>query len=158
RPARAVLGARQVGGQIAVAHDVGQADHPPHRDGGRSRRTVGSLRRLARRGARAGVRLPRSGRWVTISLRTADGLVLAGEVSAPAGARATAVLCHPHPEYGGTMRSIVTSALFEALPEHGIACLRFNFRGVENSEGEHSKGTDEPLDVVAALDAAASRS
>jgi alpha/beta superfamily hydrolase len=95
---------------------------------------------------------------VTISLQTADGLVLEGEWSDAADAHATAVLCHPHPQYGGTMRSIVTSALFEALPEYGIACLRFNFRGVENSEGDHSKGTDEPLDVVAALDAAASRS
>jgi alpha/beta superfamily hydrolase len=65
------------------------------------------------------------------------------------------VLCHPHPQYGGTMRSIVTSALFEALPASGFDCLRFNFRGVEGSEGEYSSGVAEPLDVVAALDAAA---
>ena len=52
------------------------------------------------------------------------------------------------------MRSIVISALFEALPERGIACLRFNFRGVEGSEGSYSEGRDEPLDVAAALDAA----
>jgi alpha/beta superfamily hydrolase len=50
------------------------------------------------------------------------------------------------------MRSIVTSALFESLPDQGVSCLRFNFRGVEGSEGAHSGGTDEPLDVVAALD------
>jgi alpha/beta superfamily hydrolase len=53
------------------------------------------------------------------------------------------------------MRSIVISALFEALPAHGVACLRFNFRGVENSEGAHSEGRDEHHDVTAGIDAAA---
>lgn len=90
-------------------------------------------------------------------LKTADGLTLEAEWNVPAEAdrRATAVLCHPHPQYGGTMRSLVISALFEALPKTGIACLRFNFRGVENSEGAYSEGRAEPLDVVAALGAAA---
>jgi alpha/beta superfamily hydrolase len=88
------------------------------------------------------------------SLHTADGLELQAEWSSPEDARATAVLCHPHPQFGGTMRSLVTSALFEALPAHGIACLRFNFRGVEGSEGRYAEGREEHLDVVAALDAA----
>ena len=87
-------------------------------------------------------------------LHTADGLSLEAEWSSPAGARAVVVLCHPHPQYGGTMRSIVISALFETMPERGIACLRFNFRGVEGSEGSYAEGRDEPLDVAAALDAA----
>lgn len=91
-----------------------------------------------------------------MSLHTADGLSLEAEWAPAADARATAVLCHPHPQYGGTMRSIVVSALFEALPRARIACLRFNFRGVENSEGTYAEGRDEPLDVVAALDAASS--
>ncbi len=90
-----------------------------------------------------------------MKLHTTDGLTLEAQWSAPAGeVRAIAVLCHPHPQYGGTMRSLVISALFDALPPHGIACLRFNFRGVENSEGEYSEGRDEPLDILAALDAA----
>jgi alpha/beta superfamily hydrolase len=88
-------------------------------------------------------------------LQTADGLNLEAEWNAPEGARATAVLCHPHPQYGGTMRSIVISALFEALPNKSVACLRFNFRGVEASEGAYSDGRDEPIDIMAALDAAA---
>jgi alpha/beta superfamily hydrolase len=89
------------------------------------------------------------------SLETSDGLALEAEWSAAhAPARAVAVLCHPHPQYGGTMRSIVTSALFENLPAHGFDCLRFNFRGVERSEGDYSGGVDEPRDVIAALDAA----
>ena len=88
-------------------------------------------------------------------LHTADGLSLEAEWAGSPDARATAVLCHPHPQYGGTMRSIVISALFEALPERGIACLRFNFRGVEGSEGSYAEGRDEPLD--AAFDAAVDR-
>jgi uncharacterized protein len=85
---------------------------------------------------------------------TSDGLTLEAEYAAARGGhpRAAAVLCHPHPQYGGSMRSIVTSALFDALPDQGVSCLRFNFRGVEASEGEYGGGTDEPLDVVAALD------
>jgi len=93
---------------------------------------------------------------VNRTLVTSDGLTLEAEWRATDGAaRCVAVLCHPHPQYGGTMRSIVTSALFEALPASGFDCLRFNFRGVEGSEGEYSSGVAEPLDVVAALDAAA---
>ena len=90
-----------------------------------------------------------------MNVRTADGLTLEAEWSAPDAPAVVAVLCHPHPQYGGTMRSMVTSALFDALPRARIACLRFNFRGVEGSEGTYGEGRDEPLDVVAAIDAAA---
>lgn len=61
------------------------------------------------------------------------------------------VLCHPHPQYGGTMRSIVISALFAALPAAGVTCLRFNFRGVEGSEGSHDQGRGEQQDVRATV-------
>lgn len=50
------------------------------------------------------------------------------------------------------MRSLVTGALWQSLPSRGAACLRFNFRGVEGSEGEHGGGEGEQLDVAAALD------
>jgi len=93
-----------------------------------------------------------------LELVTADGVTLEAEWCAPPDAIATVVLCHPHPQYGGTMRSIVTSALFEGLPRQQFACLRFNFRGVEGSGGEHGEGRDEPNDVAAAIDAAAARS
>jgi len=89
-----------------------------------------------------------------MKLHTADGLALEAEWSVPDDARAAVVLCHPHPQYGGTMRSIVISALFDALPKQGVACLRFNFRGVEGSDGVYGEGRDEPVDVVAAIDAA----
>ena len=92
-------------------------------------------------------------------LHTADGCVLEAEFrAADAGGAGlvAAVLCHPHPLYGGTMRSIVVSALFDAMPARGVACLRFNFRGVERSTGEHADGREEPLDVLAAVDETAS--
>ena len=67
------------------------------------------------------------------------------------------VLCHPHPQFGGTMRSIVISALFGALPAVGVTCLRFNFRGVEGSEGFYDEGRGERLDAVGAVAALADR-
>jgi alpha/beta superfamily hydrolase len=85
-------------------------------------------------------------------ITTYDGLRLEAELAPAAGVTvAAAVLCHPHPQYGGTMRSIVVSALFEALPAAGITCLRFNFRGVEFSEGSHNGGRGEREDVGAAV-------
>jgi alpha/beta superfamily hydrolase len=88
-----------------------------------------------------------------VTLRTADGLALEGELSVPDDAWAAAVLAHPHPQFGGNMRSIVPGALIEALPPAGVAALRFNFRGVEGSEGSYDEGRGEQLDVVAAIDA-----
>lgn len=89
----------------------------------------------------------------SLVLRTADGLALEAEMRAPEHATASVVLAHPHPLHGGSMRSVVTSELFRLLPGSGIVVLRFNFRGVEGSEGSHGGGVDEALDLVAALDA-----
>jgi alpha/beta superfamily hydrolase len=88
------------------------------------------------------------------TILTSDGIALEAELATPTDApsRAAMVLCHPHPQFGGTMRSIVISALFEALPPAGVACLRFNFRGVEASAGTHDEGQAEHLDVLAAVD------
>ena len=89
-------------------------------------------------------------------LSTDDGLRLEAEVALGASGTAPVagfVLCHPHPTYGGSMHTPVPDALFRALPGRGIACLRFNFRGVGASEGAHTGGVDEPRDVVAAIDA-----
>jgi uncharacterized protein len=87
-------------------------------------------------------------------LTTADGVTLEAELDMPTEpARCGMVLCHPHPQYGGTMRSIVISALFDALPSRGVACLRFNFRGVEGSEGAHDSGNLERVDAETAVGA-----
>lgn len=90
-----------------------------------------------------------------LRLTTADGVDLEAEARVPPDAWAAAVLAHPHPLFGGSMRSIVPSTLFRALPDAGVACLRFNFRGVEGSAGTHGDGVAERLDVVAALGALA---
>jgi alpha/beta superfamily hydrolase len=87
-----------------------------------------------------------------VTLKTSDGLALEGELAVPDEPWCAAVLAHPHPQYGGSMRSIVIGALFAALPDNGIAALRFNFRGVEGSEGEFDDGRGERHDIVAALD------
>jgi alpha/beta superfamily hydrolase len=93
-----------------------------------------------------------------IELKTADGVTLEAELSIPAGPpRCGIVLCHPHPQYGGTMRSIVISALFDALPARGVPCLRFNFRGVQGSEGTHDFGNLERVDAETAVAALGER-
>ncbi|HEY5014527.1 MAG TPA: alpha/beta family hydrolase [Acidimicrobiia bacterium] len=89
-----------------------------------------------------------------IRLEAADRVGLEAQVDGPRDGstpRAGMVLCHPHPQYGGTMRSLVISALFEALPRVGVECLRFNFRGVEGSDGEYTGGDAERLDALAAV-------
>ena len=93
----------------------------------------------------------------TLRLETADGHGLEAELAVAAQPRAAMVLCHPHPRYGGTMRSIVIGALFDALPRAGVTCLRFNFRGVGASEGRHDEGRGEGLDARAALGARGAR-
>ncbi len=86
-----------------------------------------------------------------LRLQSADGHGLEAELAVATPERARMVLCHPHPQYGGTMRSIVIGALFDALPRRGVTCLRFNFRGVGTSEGRHDEGRGERLDAQAAL-------
>jgi alpha/beta superfamily hydrolase len=97
-----------------------------------------------------------------LALTSADGTVLEAELrpSHQAGHDteiAACVLCHPHPQYGGSMHSLVIGELFRELPAHGVTCLRFNFRGVEGSGGTWDEGRGERGDVIAALDALAAR-
>jgi len=63
-----------------------------------------------------------------------------------------AVVCHPHPLFGGTMHNKVVYQAAKALHQRGAAVLRFNFRGAERSEGEHDRGIGEQDDVRAAID------
>jgi alpha/beta superfamily hydrolase len=88
----------------------------------------------------------------SLTLSSTGGVKLEAELARPDGAPAVGVvLCHPHPQYGGTMRSIVTGALFDALPSIGALTLRFNFRGVERSTGTHDGGPGERDDARTAL-------
>ncbi len=81
----------------------------------------------------------------------AAGRRLEGRLAVPDGARAAAVVCHPHPEYGGAMDNSVVAATTLALRQAGVATLRFNFRGVGASEGCYSGGFDETKDALGAL-------
>jgi len=60
-----------------------------------------------------------------------------------------ALLCHPHPQYQGTMLNKVVHTLARAMTDMGIAALRFNFRGVGASEGNYADGIGEIADVEA---------
>src|SRR6266853_3751629 len=63
-----------------------------------------------------------------------------------------AVVCHPHPLFGGTMHNKVVYQVAKSLDAAGIPVLRFNFRGAGLSEGEHDRGRGEKDDVRAAFD------
>ena len=65
--------------------------------------------------------------------------------------RLCAVVCHPHPLYGGTLHNKVVYRLARGLRRAGIVVLRFNFRGVGGSAGEHAHLEGEIEDARAAL-------
>jgi alpha/beta superfamily hydrolase len=63
-----------------------------------------------------------------------------------------AVVCHPHPLFGGTMHNKVVYQAAKSMDAFGIPVLRFNFRGAGLSSGAHDHGRGEADDVRAALD------
>ena len=65
--------------------------------------------------------------------------------------REAALVCHPHPLFGGTMHNKVVYRVARSLRNTGSVVLRFNFRGVGASEGEHAQGVGEVEDARAAL-------
>lgn len=85
----------------------------------------------------------------------AQGLRIEGVVSQPDEAgegTPGVVICHPHPLHGGNMDNNVVLALSFTLTDQGFATLRFNFRGVGNSQGQHAKGELEHQEALAALE------
>ncbi len=82
------------------------------------------------------------------------GPSLEARMRAPAAARRAVVLCHPHPLYGGTMHSAVVLAIAKVLAERGgerVAHVRFNYRGVGESQGKYAEGIGEIDDARAAI-------
>ncbi len=63
-----------------------------------------------------------------------------------------ALVMHPHPLHGGTMNNKVTYQIYESFARCGFSVMRFNFRGVGNSQGEWDNGIGELSDAAAALD------
>jgi alpha/beta superfamily hydrolase len=77
-----------------------------------------------------------------------EALLNAGSLNASHAA----VVCHPHPLFGGTLHNKVVFHAMKAFNSFGYPVLRFNFRGAGLSEGEHANGIGEIEDVRAALD------
>ncbi len=70
----------------------------------------------------------------------------------PAGVERLAVICHPHPLHGGTMNNKVVHYLGKTFNEAGFATVKFNFRGVNHSQGTFNDGMGETEDVLAVHD------
>ncbi len=67
---------------------------------------------------------------------------------------AVAVVCHPHPLYDGSMHNKVTYTLARTFNQQGVPALRFNFRGVGDSEGVYDQGQGETDDLLALIEQA----
>lgn len=76
---------------------------------------------------------------------------LVAEVESPAAPVGVALVCHPHPAHGGSLRNAIVVRVARALRAVGIATVRFNFRGVEGSDGQYD-GTQEIEDAKAVAD------
>ncbi len=63
-----------------------------------------------------------------------------------------AIVCHPHPLFGGTMHNKVVYQAAKTIHRFALPVVRFNFRGVGLSEGTHDKGLGEESDVIAMID------
>ncbi|MGZ5276680.1 MAG: alpha/beta hydrolase [Caldimonas sp.] len=76
----------------------------------------------------------------------------------PAGAaRGVAVVCHPHPQHGGTLDNKVVQTVARAFMQLGWASVRFNFRGVGGSAGTWDEGRGEVDDALAVIRATRER-
>ncbi len=68
-----------------------------------------------------------------------------------------AIICHPHPLYGGTMDNKVVYTIARTLHELGMPTIRFNFRGVGRSKGQYDNGIGEAQDLTAVIQQAQQR-
>jgi len=68
------------------------------------------------------------------------------------GGRPIAVVCHPHPLYGGSMSNKVVHILMQTFNEMGLLSVAFNFRGVGRSQGRFDRGNGECADLAAVID------
>lgn len=92
----------------------------------------------------------------SLTITSSEEVTLEAQIDWPDDPRLLFVLCHPHPQHGGTMRAPLFEKITPVLVAGGIAVLRFNFRGIGASTGEWHGSTGEIEDVGAAVDAARS--
>ena len=81
-----------------------------------------------------------------------EAIVERPELADGTSPRGAAVICHPHPQHGGAMTNKVTYTLARAFVLSGFAAVRFNFRGVGESDGAYADGVGELADTLAVID------
>jgi uncharacterized protein len=98
-------------------------------------------------------------RSITFQSKGQPSLLLEGVLHSPAHVEHAPliVLCHPQPA-SSDMNDLLTVALAQQLAAAGIIALRFNFRGVGNSQGQQTDGRLEPLDLAGAIDSVLAQS
>lgn len=85
------------------------------------------------------------------SIAAGDGVSLETIFSTAGDPVGSIVLCHPHPQHGGTMRAPMLEAIAQEAAHRRLETLRFNFRGIGNSTGSYGSGVGEAEDVAAAV-------
>lgn len=94
-------------------------------------------------------------RAARVRFSVADGVMLEGRLRQPVGrSRGTALICHPHPAFGGHMDVWLLPAIAEHLADQGWTTLRFNFRGVGRGGGVSVDALAEMTDLAGAADLA----
>lgn len=93
------------------------------------------------------VEIPVGDEGFSLQARIDEPAPIGGDVPAD---RPAAVVCHPHPAFGGTMDTPIVADLAAALAAAGLRVLRFNFRGIDGSGGRAEGGLVEDRDVAAA--------
>lgn len=88
----------------------------------------------------------------TVRFEVDDAVVLEGDRLSPAEPVGSAVVCHPHPLYGGSRHDAVVGTICRTLVGAGWEVLRFDFRGTGGSSGSHGEGPGEQDDLRAAID------
>ena len=88
---------------------------------------------------------------MALKLTTSDGVQLEALHDRAKNSGGVIVLCHPHPQHGGTMRAPMLGAITKHAVSEGFDVLRFNFRGVGESTGLHGNGHSELDDIDAAM-------
>ena len=92
----------------------------------------------------------------SVLLRGPDGAIDA-LIDTPETVRGIALVCHPHPLFGGANTNKIAHTLARCFRELGYAVIRPNFRGVGKSDGTHDHGTAETEDMLSVLAWAQSR-
>ena len=87
-----------------------------------------------------------------LQLAGAAGRVQALRDEPPGTAQGVAVIAHPHPLFGGTMDNKVVQTIARAFVQAGWSAVRFNFRGVGESEGSYDEGRGEADDLLAVIE------